>query len=178
MDIFAKLIPEFADKMQLTLNGCKLRGVIMTPYFGERTPKEQGRLWRQGKTVDFINEEIAKLKQQGCPYLADCVEHAAPSFGSIVTRALPGLSWHQWGEAVDAYWRVDDRAEWSSTKMINGLNGYVVYAEEGIKNGLTAGGHFKSLKDWPHLQLSPAPEPLGRYTMQQIDTLMKHRYGG
>jgi hypothetical protein len=53
-----------------------------------------------------------------------------------VTGVLPGYSWHQWGESVDSYWQVNGQPEW------NDLAGYKVYAEEGEKNDLTAGGYW------------------------------------
>jgi peptidoglycan LD-endopeptidase CwlK len=94
-----------------------------------------------------------------------------------VTNALPGLSWHQWGEALDCFWVVDGAAEWSTRRLVNGLNGYHVYADEAKRLELTAGGFFRSLKDWPHVQLDKAGSPLGRFSILEIDAEMKSRFG-
>src|SRR6185369_14731386 len=97
--------------------------------------------------------KIASLRDQGAPFLAHCLESVGPQSGDPVTNAIPGLSWHQWGEAMDCVWIVDGAAEWSTTRKVNGVNGYRAYANEAVRLGLTAGGFFRSLKDWPHVQL-------------------------
>ena len=96
--------------------------------------------------------------------------------GRHVTDAIPGLSWHQWGEAFDSFWVVDGEAEWSTTREINGLNGYRVYAVEAERLGLTAGGHWTNFKDWPHVQLRSASSPKSVFTIQEIDREMRERF--
>lgn len=95
-----------------------------------------------------------------------------------MTNAPPGYSWHQWGEAVDSFWVVGGTAEWSSAKKIEGVNGYQVYAEEASNLGLDAGGLWKSLKDWPHVQLRPAGSPAKALSLAEINGEMKKRFGG
>ena len=114
---------------------------------------------------------------RGAPFLAHCLELAGPQNGKLATRAIPGLSWHQWGEAIDSFWVVDGAAEWSTTKQIDGQNGYRVYAEEASKLGLDAGGLWRRFKDWPHVQLRSEPSPLGAMTLVQIDAEMSRRFG-
>jgi hypothetical protein len=90
---------------------------------------------------------------------------------------VPGLSWHQWGEAFDSFWVVDNDSEWSTERKINGLNGYHVYAEEAKKMGLTAGGLWTNFKDWPHIQLTSDPSPDKHKSLEEIDQIMKERFG-
>ncbi|GAK49224.1 hypothetical protein U14_00443 [Candidatus Moduliflexus flocculans] len=57
-------------------------------------------------------------------------QSVGPQYGDPVTNALPGCSWHQWNEAVDLFWVIDGKAEWSSKKKImlqdgSSVNGYV-----------------------------------------------------
>ena len=78
---------------------------------------------------------------------------------------------------MDSFWLVNGNAEWSVTKKINGLNGYKVYAAEAQQLGLTAGGLWTSLKDWPHVQLRVAKSPLGTHTLIQINNVMKEKFG-
>ena len=62
-----------------------------------------------------------------------------PQKGDPVTNAIPGLSWHQWGEAVDCFWVVNNKAVWDLETVVNGLNRFMVYANEAKKLGLDAG---------------------------------------
>ncbi len=91
----------------------------------------------------------------GAEFLAFCIESVGPQSGPEVTKAPPGLSWHQWGEAFDSFWVVNGDAEWSTTRKINGLNGYHVYAEEAAKIGVTPGGLWTTFKDCHTHNLDP-----------------------
>ena len=149
----------------------------MKPYFGIRTPIEQGGLWRQSRTTGEVQQQMQKLKDQGADFLAWCIEAAGPKSGPHVTNALPGMSWHQWGEAADSVWIVSGKENWSTDQLVNGKNGYVVYAEQAKAIGLDAGGFWRSFKDWPHVQLRKTSSPLGIFTQQQINDTMKERFG-
>jgi hypothetical protein len=167
----------FKTKLQQVLSGCAQKGVVMTPYFGPRTAQEQAKLWRQSRTASEIQAKLAELRAAGANFLADCIDKAGPQNGPDVTGAIPGLSWHQWGEAMDCFWRLDDKAEWSTTRG-GAANGYRIYAAVATSAGLTAGGLWTSRKDWPHVQLRKAASPLqAGFTLQQIDARMKAAFG-
>lgn len=172
------LTPEFNNKLNELLLTCQGRGVEMRPYFGIRNPFEQAKLWRQSRTREEINQKIAELQTKGAPFLAHCLKSVGPQNGPHVTNALPGLSWHQWGEAVDCFWVVAGQAEWSTVKQVNARNGYRVYAEQAMQLGLDAGGLWRSLKDWPHVQLRKAGSPLGAYAIGEIDRKMAAKFNG
>lgn len=172
------LTPEFNNKLRELLLACQGQGVEMRPYFGIRTPFEQAKLWRQSRTREEINKKITDLKAQGAPFLAHCLESVGPQNGPHVTNALPGLSWHQWGEAVDCLWVVAGQAEWSTVKQVNARNGYRVYAEQSVQLGLDAGGLWRSLKDWPHVQLRQAGSPAKLYSLADIDKAMQEKFEG
>lgn len=172
------LVPEFRTSIEQLLENCAKRGCTMRPYMGIRTPQEQGKLWRQSRSIEQIRAKIKELRSQGANFLADCIEKVGPQNGRHVTNAIPGLSWHQWGEAVDSFWLVNGEAEWSISRKVNGVNGYRVYAEEARELGLTAGGFFTSIKDWPHVQLSEAAGPRGvKGGITDIDAAMKEMFG-
>jgi hypothetical protein len=78
---------------------------------------------------------------------------------------------------VDCFWAVDGEAEWSTTKKIHSVNGYQIYAAEAKDMGLDAGGHWRSLKDWPHVQLQPVSNPGKVFSLLQIDEAMQTRFG-
>lgn len=168
----------FREKMQSLLAALDAIGVEMRPYFGVRTPEEQAILWRQSRSREEISAAIARLRSGGADFLADILRDVGPRHGPHVTNALPGLSWHQWGEAVDCFWAVNGVAEWSSTKLVDGINGYRVYATKAKELGLEAGGFWSSLKDWPHVQLRRAGSPASAgMTLAEIDEQMRNRYG-
>jgi D-alanyl-D-alanine carboxypeptidase. len=171
------LEPGFRAKIDQLIAHCAAIGCEMRPSTGLRDPFEQGRLWRQSRSIEEIRAKLAQLRAAGAPFLAECIDSVGPQSGGRVTNAIPGLSWHQWGQALDCFWLVDGKAEWSTRKVINGHNGYQVLADEAERLGLTAGGHWSSLKDWPHVQLDRASSPLsGGRKLAQIDAEMAARF--
>jgi len=176
MDV-TKLRPEMKKKLAELLKNCRAKGIEMRASDGLRTPLEQARLWRQSRSSEQISAKIKELQDAGAVYLAGVLSAIGRQSGPDVTGAIPGYSWHQWGEAVDCFWLVDGKAEWSLTRKVGGLNGYVVYANEAEKLGLTAGGHWPRRKDWPHVQLRSANGPGDAMTLLQIDAEMQKRFG-
>lgn len=172
------LVPEMRPLAEAVLENCRRRGIEMRPSATLRSPLEQAILWRQSRTREQISRKIEELRNAGADFLAFCLESVGPQSGRPVTDAPPGFSWHQWGEALDSFWVVDGRAEWSVTRKVNGLNGYHVYADEAERLGLTAGGRWPRLKDWPHVQLSSARNPTSVHTIRQINEIMRERFGG
>lgn len=173
----ALLDPAFRTKLIDLLAACVCRGVEMVPYETLRDPWTQARYWRQSRSLTEINAKIADLRGKGAPFLADIIESVGPQSGKPVTNAIPGLSWHQWGEAADCYWKVNGGAEWSSSKLIVGINGYQVFAQEALNLKLDAGGLWSTLKDWPHVQMRSGKSPLSHHSLPQIDNIMRERFG-
>lgn len=171
-----ELVAEFRDKVTVLLSACAKTGVIMRPSTGLRDPLEQGRLWRQSRSIEEISEKIKSLKQHKAPFLAHCIESVGPQDGKHVTNAIPGLSWHQWGEALDCFWLLDGKAEWSTKRLVGGQNGYQVMANMAESVKLDAGGHWPKFKDWPHLQLQKAGSPLQVHDLAAIDKAMQQRF--
>ncbi|RQV96667.1 MAG: hypothetical protein EH224_03705 [Calditrichaeota bacterium] len=120
------LIPVFKTQVESLLKLCSDSGYPMRPFFTLRTPFEQGILWRQSRSTKEIKEKISYLKRKGAPFLAYCIESVGPQNGRHVTNAIPGLSWHQWGEAVDCFWLIDDNAEWSVRKKLTALTAIII----------------------------------------------------
>jgi len=173
-----KLIPEFKALVVELVERCQARGVEMRPNAGLRDPFEQAKLWRQSRAREEIQAKIAEFERAGASFLAHCLTSVGPQHGAHVTDTPPGFSWHQWGEALDVFWVVDGKAEWSTQKLVNGVNGYRVYADEAEAVGLTAGGHWTKLKDWPHVQHRSASNVGRVVSLLEIDSQMKARFGG
>jgi hypothetical protein len=171
------LDPAFNAKLQALLARLEADNIHMRISTAIRTPEEQARLWRQSRARDEVASAVAHLKSGGAHWLAEVLEGVGPQYGPPVTRALPGLSWHQWGEAADLFWVVNGAAEWSVTRVIDGDNGYHALARAATEAGLTAGGNWPTLKDWPHVQLRPHSSPLeAGMTLQAIDAEMERRF--
>ncbi|TAN67495.1 MAG: M15 family peptidase [Methylobacter sp.] len=167
----------FSTKVNSLITNCVARGIEMRPYVSIRTPVEQAIAWRQSRSIEEVTAKIKEFQNSAAPFLAHCLESVGPQHGDHVTNAPPGLSWHQWGEAVDCFWLVNNKAEWSSQKTINGLNGYRVYAEEAAKLDLDPGGLWRTLKDWPHVQFQKAASPLKLYSLADISKRMESNFG-
>lgn len=172
-----KLIPTLQSLVGKVIAECAKKDVEMRPFSTLRSPFEQAIAWRQSRALEEINHQINYLKNNGANFLADCLNSVGPQHGDHVTNALPGLSWHQWGEALDCFWIVDKKAEWSTRKEINGLNGYQVYADIAESMGLFPGGHWRNFKDWPHIQYRKDASPLGSMNLKEIDDQMKKKFG-
>jgi hypothetical protein len=173
----ADLDPQLRSNAQRLIERCAEQGVIMRLNETVRGPMAQARIWRQSRTIEEIRAKTEELRSKGAPFLADCIEAVGPQHGDHVTNAPPGLSWHQWGEAFDCFWVVNGKAEWSPDKKVNGVNGFRVYAATAIALGLDAGGLWKSLKDWPHVQLRAAANPGAVMSLPEIDATMRARFG-
>lgn len=66
--------------------------------------------------------------------------------GKIVTHAKPGQGLHNYGLAADMVFKVDGKWSWAERLP------WKVLGEEGKKLGLTWGGDFKKIKDFPHME--------------------------
>lgn len=170
-----ELTREFRAIVGKLLSACEEEGIFMEPYLGRLDPIEQARLWCQARTIRQVNQEIVNLKSMGADFLAYCIESAGEQGGPLVTSTIPGLSWHQWGEAIDCVWIVDGKEEWSDTNLVNGQNGYHIYTRKAKELGLTSGACFGQ-KDWNHVQLRREQSPLNLYSLEEINDTMKEQY--
>lgn len=171
---------EFGDMVKSLLSKCHEQGVVMVPYDGLRSPGLQARFWMQGRSAEEINKAIHKLKKENALYLASCLEnnYVLSPEKSLVTNALPGCSWHQWGEALDCYWLYNDTKIWdiSIVDIQTGISGYEVYGREARAAGINAGFFWQNLKDATHIQKQQLSSPLELYSYQEINEIMKEFY--
>jgi len=180
------LVPVFREKTEAVLASCEKQGVTMKPFFTERSPWEQARIYRSTRATAEILQAADRLKANRAPYLASVLtevgpQSSPPSARGHLTNALPGLSWHQWGEALDCFWLLNGLAEWSVKRQVaishdHLANGYFVYADEAIQAGLLSAGLSWGW-DWPHVQLRPHGSPHGVYSWEEIDAQMLEKFG-
>jgi peptidoglycan LD-endopeptidase CwlK len=172
-DPFVGLDSTFESKLRVLLADLQTAGIIMRPYFGVRDCVTQAKLWRQSRSMPTISAKIAELRAAGAHYLADAIVKAGPVSGQWATNAIPGYSWHQHGSAMDCVWMRNGVEEWG-VDIDGPKNGYRVYATAAPGYGLTS---LANIGDWGHVQLHAAGSPAGQYTLQEIDTLMRTKFG-
>lgn len=169
----------FKTKLLKLLDACHERGLTMTPVCGVRTPMQQAALWRQSRSRKQVENAADMLRNQGAPYLADCLIKVGPQNGTLgahVTKALPGQSWHQYKQACDMAWLVDGKINWSLTELVNGQNGYKAMCQLADDFGLYSAGANWGW-DFPHIQLSSESTPMKHYgSMANVDKVMKKLY--
>ena len=163
----ALLEPGFRGDVEALLDDLAGQGYEFRLTTTLRTVWQQARLWRQSRTRAEIQRRVIELHEAGAGYLADVIEGVGPQNGPQVTRAIPGLSWHQHGLAADAVLIVDGAAVWDA-----GHAGYRTYASTAARLGLTPGRGFG---DAPHVQArryEPTALPLA-----EVAAEMRERFG-
>lgn len=165
------LVLGFREKAQLLLENCAELGATLRPFFTLRGVEEQAKLWRQSRPLSEIEATITKLRNEGAQFIADTLGDVGPQHGRWATNALPGQSWHQWGEAIDCFVVGENgRAAWSSKHP-----SYEIYASEARKLGLNS-GYYWQRQDAVHVQLR-AQGVRAIYTWPEIDRTMKEKFG-
>jgi hypothetical protein len=170
----AALSAEFGPQAQALLSACERRGVILKPFYTLRGPGVQAKLWCQSRSAGQIIRYAEHLRAEGAPWVANLLDVRWAKSGPSVTNAAPGLSWHQWGEAIDCFVQGSDgKAVWNARHA-----GYKVYAEEAKKLCLEPGAMWRKLPDAVHVQLRMPSSPLAAgCSWPEIDAVMRGRFG-
>lgn len=177
---------DFRPKVEKLLEACERRGQPMSVFYTIRHPILQAKLWRQSRPWSRIEAAIEKLENLDAPYLAGCLVEAGPQSGRWATNALPGDSWHQFGEAVDAgAWVLGSDPDYSEEPLSRSISWdtepgaaggpgdafYRGYASRAEALGLTALG--PSLGDWVHVQARAETAPHKLYEWPEIDERLR-----
>jgi peptidoglycan L-alanyl-D-glutamate endopeptidase CwlK len=143
------LKPEFRAKVTAGLAALAREGLHFKPYFTLRDPIVQAGLWRQSRSATVVQDQIGELRRLHCDFMVECFAKAGATEGKWATNALPGLSWHQYGEAVDCF-LVDatGQPDWESPK-------YARFGQIGDANGMWWGGHFGDNDHWQNRKTEP-----------------------
>ena len=163
------LVPEFRAKVDAGLAALAAEGLIFKPYFTLRDPVTQAGLWRQSRSAAVVAQQIQSLRNQGCDFMVACFDKAGPSDGPWATNALPGLSWHQYGEAVDCY------LEGATGQPVWESKSYGRFGQIGDAGGMWWGGHFGDNDHWQNRRTEP-PAAFG--TMKQINDKLVTEWPG
>lgn len=165
-----RLEPKFASLCRKLIYICGAKEIKLKPYSGVRGPREQAKLWRQGRDTKTIEEMIIKLEEREAPFLAQCLREVGPQNGPFVTNALPGESWHQWGEAMDCFVLDNNGMPIEDGQDLQ----YKEYGEVARDLGLTAGVFWK-FADPGHVQLRRDGVRM-YYSWPEIDRIMKAKF--
>ena len=166
------LEPAFHEKVKFVLGAVNAGtdSYRLRPFYTLRSPEAQARLWRQSRSSEQIRDVIGMLRRAGATYLSDVLIRVGPQYGRWATNALPGQSWHQWGQALDCFVVAGGKAIWSSTHP-----GYIRYAEIAEAQGLTAGAYWRP-GDAVHIQMTA--DRVGQsYRWPEIDEAMRLKFG-
>lgn len=120
----SKIYNKFYSLCEQLLINCSKRGYTYVAISGFRDPKEQAKLYAQGRSTP----------------------------GKIVTNAKPWTSFHNFGLAIDFAFDTDSKREGLQPGW--NLEDYEVLREEAKKIGLISGMDFKTFKEGPHIQFN------------------------
>jgi hypothetical protein len=172
------LTPDFRKQLIKAIANAKAQRLIIEVLSTVVSPLEQASLWKQGRTRTDAELKVLALENAKAPYLADCMRHAQPQGTNIVTDILPGMSWHQWGEAASIVW-VDgtSKLNWSSKFQRGGFNGYHAFANIVNEFSIVSCGEFEDTDEaWRDVQLRHERHPSDVFDIVQIDAEMKKRF--
>lgn len=169
------LIPGFRKLLVSCLDRCKEKGVIIEVITTVISPLEQAALWKQGRSRIDAELKMLALENSKAPYLADCLRRAQPLRTNCETEFVPGMSWHQWGEAVSVVW-VDGAKQINWTTK-GGANGYRFLVDQLKDFSLHSGSEFDDTDAaWRLVQFRPVKSPIEIYDIVSIDAEMKKRF--
>lgn len=120
--LILELDPSIRPYAEQFIRAAYAAGIPIVITSGLRDMKEQQRLYAQGRTTP----------------------------GAVVTNALPGSSWHNFGLAFDIAILKDGKATWP-----NDSNLWRKLGDIGKKHELIWGGDFETIKDQPHFERHP-----------------------
>jgi peptidoglycan L-alanyl-D-glutamate endopeptidase CwlK len=121
-------------------------------YCTRRTPEEQARLFRRGRSLAAIKIKSTELLEKWKrPDLAQLLIDVGPQNETqIVTWAGPGQSLHNYGHAIDCVPLRDGKLVWSrKTKEDQEL--WLLYGQLAEEVGFEWGGRWQQ-GDYPHAQ--------------------------
>lgn len=153
----ATLCPEMQAKARQFLKVAELRGLDVLIYCMHRSPEEQARLYRRGRSLRRIRQKADRLAQHyERPDLAEILMNVGPQYGRRATGAGPGQSYHQYGRAFDGCPLVDGKPLWETDDPWE-MALWEAYGEVGEEVGLRWAGRWHGKRrEFPHMQLAGA----------------------
>jgi len=140
-DKIEDLVPEMQTKVRQLIELCKKQGIEIVISETTRTQTEQLIYYLKGRCPVSVQNEIRKAYK---------IYTISEGENQIVTNAIVSKN-HVAGEAVDLYpENIDGSADYKASLITWEKIGLI-----GKGLGLTWGGRWPGLKDYPHFQLRP-----------------------
>lgn len=124
-------------------------------YCGFRSLREQAELFCIGRTQEMVSNRYRNLEEigwtQALETLKNANENRKPntSFSRIVTHALPGQSYHNYGLAFDAVPMRNGKCVWEEQSYLWQVMGKIA---EDVLN-LEWAGTWTKFREYPHVQM-------------------------
>jgi len=147
-----ELNPDAHERALVVLDTAAAIDLDLLFYCTYRSPEEQAKLFRRGRTLAEIKAKSHELLTVfGRPDLATLLMEVGPQHGARVTNAGPGQSIHNYRGALDGVPLRDGQPVWSiSADEDKDL--WDAYGQIVQEAGFEWGGTWK-FKDYPHIQL-------------------------
>ncbi len=165
---------EFADKFLNMRTECMRKGIVVHPILGFVNIFLHAEIWKQSRQDRTIDEAIAKLQNEDCPFLSTVLMCAHTVRCKHTTDILPGFCWHNWGRAVDVKLMDRDRLSdiYPEDDRIELFEDICTENELFVENhscGFHSSGGF-------HLQDTSGITPLDVYKPSEIDREIYRSY--
>ena len=149
------LLPSFRDQVEALTEKLTVYLIRYRLIQGYRSPLEQAKLWRQGRSGAIIQTKMMELSAKGEHTIARLLTNAGRQDNpNIVTKALPFCSPHQFRCALDLVPYSDgSRLLWDEDQRDPDVESlWRTCGELGKECGLEWGGDWRYFKDSPHYQ--------------------------
>jgi peptidoglycan L-alanyl-D-glutamate endopeptidase CwlK len=146
------LDPAFRESTEGFLARCDAEAFDVLIYCCRRSPEQQAKLYRQGRSLGEIYRKVNELRDDhGRRDLAKLLLDVGPQHGRRVTNAGPGQSLHQYGLAFDGVPMRHGKPVWDDRAPENAAL-WLTYGEIAEYVGLDWAGRWVSFKEMPHVQ--------------------------
>jgi hypothetical protein len=155
----SKLYEPFRERLLLLEDLLDQEGVDVLFYCGFRSCADQAKLWRSTRSAAKIRAKIKSLNANGFDFLAKVIHDVGPQHGRIgkhVTRAIPGMSYHNYGMATDGVVMVLGKPDWEMTHWPL----WQKYGSMAERVGLAWAGNWTGFKEYVHVQYGKHPTML------------------
>jgi len=163
------LTPAMREKAQAFFDAAKRNGLDLLVTCTFRSLEEQARLYGQGRNLADVAFEIARCPLFGFGKIEQ-MDFAPRIKARRLTNALPGLSWHNYGEAMDCVPMKSSKPVWDCRDEL-----WQVYGDCAHEVGLFWAGDWKRFRflEFPHMQLRAKSNPLKVYTPAEALAALK-----
>lgn len=168
MILLEDLDPVFRERLIKVFEEAINHGFKVDPHLGALSIKDQALKWRQSRSDLEIDKALTFFKENDCNFIWNVMRFANAKFGPPVTDCLPGLSWHNWREAIkyDIYNRKTGQVDNDNAEFLE------VLKKSMKKHKLHFGVEPRQI------QLSVYKDPREIYSLQEIDNKMAEMWGG